>query len=234
MNNRANIEQTLQIGTCVAIFLQNTECNQQAIELCKECLVLLNNSALGIGDQVTKTYKCNIYNTMLKAYKYISDYINAERCARELLPILHDLGETEQEGIVRFKLAEMYCNQRKFEQARKLYEIAVGNMKAIGKRRGEADGYNALGSMSNSLHEYLKAKEYFEKALAINIEIGDKGGEAINYGNIGRVLQSLCEYQKAKEYHEKALAISMEIGDKGGEAKNCGNLGRVLHSLGGS
>ena len=118
VNNRANIVQTLHIGTYVAAFLQKTKRNLQTIELCKECLVLLNNSALGIGDQVTKSYKCNIYNAMFNAYKDISDYKNAERCARKLLPMLHDCGETKQEGIVRFELAECIANRESLNKRR--------------------------------------------------------------------------------------------------------------------
>ena len=39
--------------------------------------------------------------------------------------MLHNFGETEQEGIVKFELAETYRTQRKFEQAEKHYEIAI-------------------------------------------------------------------------------------------------------------
>ena len=233
MNNRADTVKTLRICICVATFLKNTKRHLQAIELCWECLVLLNNTALGITDHLTyKLCKRHIYLVMFNACTDISDCTNAERCARKLLPMLHDSGETIQEGIVRFKLAKIYCRQRKFEQAKKLFEIAVENMKAIGERRGETVGYSALGSVSVLLYEYQKAKEFFKKAVAIATEIGDKGGEATNNRYLGDVYESLGEYQKATEYYEKALVINMEIGDKKGEAVGYGSLGNVLALLG--
>ena len=233
MNNRADTVKTLRICICVATFLKNTKRHLQAIELCWECLVLLNNTALGITDHLTyKLCKRHIYLVMFNACTDISDCTNAERCARKLLPMLHDSGETIQEGIVRFKLAKIYCRQRKFEQAKKLFEIEVENMKAIGERRGEADGYSALGSVSVSLYEYQKAKEYCEKALAISMEIGDKGREAREYQILGISSKKLGEYQKAKEFFKKAVAIATEIGDKGGEATNYRFLGDVYAMLG--
>ncbi|PFX12083.1 Tetratricopeptide repeat protein 28 [Stylophora pistillata] len=209
-----------------------TERDLQAIELCKECLVLLNSIALGEEDQFTIQSIILINDTMMSAYFNISDYTNAERCARKLLFPLHDFGDTKSEGQVRLQLAKILRKQRKFEDARKQYEIAIGNMKTIGERVMEANGYISLGIMLKSLGEYQKAKDYFEKALAIQMQIGDKGGEAATYVILGAVLISLGEYQKAKEYCEKALAIQMQIGDKEGEAAIYVNLGKVLVSLG--
>ena len=233
MNNRADTVKTLRICICVATFLQNTKRHLQAIELCWECLVLLNNTALGITDHLTyKLCKRHIYLVMFNACTDISDCTNAERCARKLLSMLHDSGETILEGIVRFVLAKIYCRQRKFEQAKKLFEIEAENMKAIGERRWEAIGYYALGYVSFSLQEYQKAKEYCEKALAISMEIGDKEGEAREYQILGILFEKLGGYQKAEEFFKKAVAIATEIGDKEGEATNYKNLGDVYALLG--
>ena len=67
---------------------------------------------------------------------------------------------------------------------------------------GEALRYGKLGTVFQSLGEYIKAKEYHQNALAINLEIGDREGEATNHRNLGTVFQSLGENIKAKEYHE--------------------------------
>ena len=233
MNNRADTVKTLRICICVATFLKITKRHLQAIELCWECLVLLNNTALGIIDHLTyKLCKRHIYLVMFNACTDISDCTNAERCARKLISMLHDSGETMSEGIVRCILAKIYCRQRKFEQAKRLFEIAIENMKAIGERKWEVIGYNALGHMSFSLQEYQKAKEYYEKALAISMEIGDKEGEATEYQILGILFEKLGGYQKAEEFFKKAVAIATEIGDKKGEATNYKNLGDVYALLG--
>ena len=73
-----DIKETIRVGLSVALFLQRTERNLQAMDLWKECLILLNNSALGIEDQFTKLCYRSIYVVTFKAYFSISDYTNAE------------------------------------------------------------------------------------------------------------------------------------------------------------
>ena len=232
MDNVKDIKQTIYIGSCVADFLQRTERHLQAIQLCKECLILLNNMALGVEDQFTKLFYRNIYVVMFNAYRSISDYTNAERHARKLLPMIRDSGDKGEEGKLSLQLAEIYYIQSRFVEAKELYVRAIKLMKATGERRKEATAYENLGVVLVSLGDYRKATEHLEKALAIRMEIGDRRGEGVVYGNLGSVFYWLGEYKKAKEYLEKALAIRMEIGDRRGEGAAYGHLGRVFHSLG--
>ena len=232
MENMKDIKETIRVGLTVALLLQRTERHLQAIKLCKECLILLSNIALGTEDKFTKLFYRKIYVVMFKEYFSISDYTNAERLARKLLPIFHDSGDKGQEGRISLWLAEIYYRQSRFVEAKEIYECVIKLMKAIGERREEALAYGNLGAVLTSLGEYQKAKEHHEKALAIRMEIGDRQGEAADYGNLGSVFYSLGEYKKAKEHHEKALAIRMEIGDRQGEAADYDNLGTVFYSLG--
>ena len=48
MNYIAEVKHIIHTGAVVASFLQNTKRNHQAIALCKECLVLLDNLTLAI------------------------------------------------------------------------------------------------------------------------------------------------------------------------------------------
>ena len=232
MNNRESFKKTIFVGTFVANFLQNTKRNLRAIELCKECLVLLNNSALGTEDHFTKSYNHNIYTVMFNAYYAINDDKNAEKCAKKILDMIKDLQAKKKEGVLRLQLAGINHRQRRFLEAARLFENAIKILKEINDKVGEARGNAGLGLVFLSLCEYQRAKEHYEKALAINMEIGDKARAAVNYGNLGTVLHSLGEHHKAKEYHEKALAIDMEIGDRAGVAADYGNLGTVLQRLG--
>ncbi|XP_022807186.1 tetratricopeptide repeat protein 28-like [Stylophora pistillata] len=232
MKKMDKVIQTIHIGIVVAEFLQKTKRNLQAIKLCEECLLLLNNSAMGMEDRIPRTFYAKSNLTLLHAYSDMSDDANAERYARKLLSMSHDFGDTKGEGFFMLTLAMINSRQRKFKEAKKLYERAIGIMKATGERKLEALGYFAAGDLLESLYEYQKAKEYFEKVLAINMEIGDKRGEAGSYGNLGTVSCSLGELQKAKEYFEKALAIIIEIGDEDALAWTCISLGTVLQPLG--
>ena len=232
MDDITDNTKTVHLGSVVANFLKKTERYLQAIELCKECVILLNKSATGTEEQFTKLFYRNIYVVMLKSYFSISDYKNVETYARKLLPMFRDSREKRQEGTLSLQLANIYYGQRRFAEAEELCERAIKIMKAIGERKQEAAAYGVLANILKSRSKYQKAKEYFEKALAIRMEIGDRQGEGLDYGNLGKVFYSLGEYKKAKEYHEKALAICTEIGDRQGEVANYSNLGGVLDSLG--
>ena len=233
MDNITQDHETICVGLLVAMFLSNTGRALQAIELCKECLILLlNNTALCKEDQLTERYSQLIYTAMCKAYVGISDYTNAAIYAWELLVMCHGSGDTDKEGILNLVLAQIYEKQSRIVEAKELSERAVDIMKANGDREGEAAAYLNLGGVFNFLGEYQKAKEYAEKALLIKKEIGDRKGEAECYSALGTELICLKKYKQANEYFQKAHHIRMEIGDKGGEADDYENQAFLFSSLG--
>ena len=62
-------------------------------------------------------------------------------------------------------------------KAREYHEKALAISVEIGDREGEGTRYGNLGTVFQSLGEYVKAREYHEKALAISVEIGDRKGK---------------------------------------------------------
>ncbi len=218
------------IGVILANFLLNTGRGLKAIELCNECLVLLN--IRGIEEQYVKLFKTLIYGTMFNAYYLIGDYTNATKNGRELLVHFRELGERAKEGDFTLALANIYERQCKHEEAKELYERAINIMIETGDRKREARAYEQCGTLCYNLGDYVKAKQYMEKEVAIRIEIGDRKGEARSYEQCGAMFIYLGEYVKAKEYLEKALAIRMETADKEGEAADHGYLGTVFERLG--
>ena len=225
----------LNIAFLVALFLLNSDRIQKAIEICSECLILLNNTDQNSKDQF-KTLLLQFYSAfnllLFKAYRRISDYISAERYGRKLLVLYSESGDLEREGDVSLALAEIVESQNRFTDAKQLYEKAVNIKRLTGEQIGEASACARFGIMLHKLGENLKAKEHVERALAIATEIGDKEGEASCCENLGTLLQLLGECDKAKQYFKKALLIRTEIGDRKGEATDYGHLGTVFHSLG--
>ena len=163
LDNKKDIKKVIQIGSLVAKFLEKTERYQQAIGLCKECLTLLNNSALGTEEQLTKLIYCNVHVVMFNAYFSNSNYTNAERYARKLLPMFRDSGDKGQEGTLSLHLANIYYGQSRFVEAKQLCERAIKIMKATGERGEEAEAYGLLGNILESRCEYLKAKKYITR-----------------------------------------------------------------------
>ncbi len=222
--------QTISIGFIVATFLFNTCRVLKAIELCKECLIILDNTSL-IKEANKFLYK-KIYWTMLLAYRFINDDSNTIKYATKFLPFVRECGDRFKECAVSRMLAKSYFRQSKYVESKEHSEKALIISTEIGDKIGEATCYNDLGRVYQSVGETEKAKKHHMKALAIRKEIGDNIGEACCYEELGRVYQSLGEHEKAEEYHVKALAIRREIGDRNGVASCYGNLGVVFQTVG--
>ena len=211
----------MNIAFLVALFLLNSDRIQKAIEICSECLILLNNTDQNSKDQF-KTLLLQFYSAfnllLFNAYRRISDYISAERYGRKLLVLYSESGDLEREGDVSLALAEIVESQNRFTDAKQLYEKAVNIKRLAGEQVGEASACARFGIMLYKLGENLKAKEHVERALAIATEIGDKEGEASCCENLGALLHSRGECDTAKQYLQRAIVIRTEIGDREGEA----------------
>ena len=198
MNNTEEIIQTIFIGTCVATFLRNTSRFLQAIKLCKECLILLNNKGLGKGKELVELAYRSIYSSLFETYCLLNDHTSVIERGRKLLDVLRGCGKKFQESLVTYKLAELYHLQSKYQEAKRLYKEALSIMIKIDERQGQSACYGNLGNVYTSLSEYGKAETYLKNALVITKEIGDKRGEAACYGNLGTVYESLGQYGKAE------------------------------------
>lgn len=229
-DNMRSIGEVLQvISICLAIanFLLSTCRVQKAIEVCKECVVVILNNNAVITEEVIQIACKGLYWTMLEAHCLINDYTSAIKYGKKLLVIVHKLGEKVNESKISLKLAVLHQQQSKHEEARKLCEKALAINEEVGDRVLKASCYGHLGVLFQSRAEYAKAQNYLEKSLAIRREMGDRNGESSCYGNLGNLFCSLGEYSKANDYLKKAAVIKREIGDKCGEASSYGNLGSM-------
>ena len=232
MDNIWEILQTIYIGAVVATFLFNTGRVIKALDIFNECLVLLNGKALETIKELTTPILIYVYRKLLDGYTRVYDHTRALQCGKKLLVTLHISGQKEVEGITLLKLANIYYQTSKYEQAKQFYEKALSIMIQISELEHVGTCYGNLGIVFLSVGQYTKAEEHLQKALVIRKEIGDKEGEASDYGNLGSVFNSVGQYTKAEEYLQKALVIRKEIGDKEGEASDYGNLGTVFQSVG--
>ncbi|XP_066017941.1 tetratricopeptide repeat protein 28-like [Pocillopora verrucosa] len=231
----------MSIALFVALFLLNSDRIQKAIEICSECLILLNSTdqnSKGQFDSVLLQFYSDIYTVLFCAHRHISDYISAERYGRKLFDlyrasgIITETGDREGEATDYENVGTMLLSLGQYDKAREYLQEALVIRTEIGDRNGEATCYGNLGAVFKSLSQYDTAKEYLQKALVIKTKIGDRKGEASCHGNLGTVFLALGQYDKAKEYLQKALVIRTEIGDRKGEASCHGNLATVFLSLG--
>ncbi|MCO0638361.1 hypothetical protein M8745_20715, partial [Lutimaribacter sp. EGI FJ00014] len=82
----------MSIALFVALFLLNSDRIQKAIEICNECLILLNNTDQNSKDPFISLIYTAIYTALFGAYRSISDYISAERYGMKLLVLLSETG----------------------------------------------------------------------------------------------------------------------------------------------
>ena len=223
--------QAISIGITIATFLLNTRRVLKAIELLKECLIILNNKTV-IKEEAIQAFHEKIYFKISDAYCLIKDYTSALQYGKKLLVMCQTRGEKVKESRLSLLLASLYQEQGKYLEAKELCEKALAINTEIGDREGEASCYVDLGLVFRSLGEYIKAKDYLVRAMNISKAIGKRSAEASCYITLGSVFYSLGEHHKAKELTVKALLIVKEIGSKRGEACCYGNLGGIYLMLG--
>ena len=140
----------MSIALLIALFLLNSDRIQKAIEICSECLILLNNTDQNSKDQF-KTLLLQFYSAfnllLFKAYRRISDYISAERYGRKLLVLYSESGDLVKEGDVSIALAEIFESQNRFTDAKQLYEKAVDIKRQTGEKTDEASACERCGDM---------------------------------------------------------------------------------------
>ena len=203
MDNISEILQTFRIGVVVATFLFNTGRIIRAVDIFNECLVLLNGKALETIKELTTPLLIYVYRKLLDGYTRVYDHTRAIECGKKLLVTLHNSGQKEVEGITLLKLANIYYQRSKYEEAKQFYEKALSIMIEVGNNRGVKTCYGDLGTVFYSVGQYTKAEEYLQKALVIIKQIGDKEEEASAYENLGVVFKSVGQYTKAEEYLQK-------------------------------
>ena len=96
MNNLGYVFQIIGVGLAIATFLLNTGRGVKAIEVCKECLIFVNNVVpKSKEEQLFKLVSCAaIYETLIMAYCLISDDTNAIEYSMQRLEICKELKKT--------------------------------------------------------------------------------------------------------------------------------------------
>ena len=144
MNSIKEAISAIFIGIVVADFLRKTGRVLQAIEVYKECLIILHSQAKAIDRSLANFTFRAIYKRIISAYVYVKDYISAEKYLRELLLYLGS-NDTAEKGWLHLNLAEILQVQSKLMEAWKFYESAINIMKTMGNIHGQALCYANLG-----------------------------------------------------------------------------------------
>ena len=231
MYSKEEVVQAIQIAYRVSAYLLKTNRVQNAIELCKENLLLVKHKLLESEKEFVIRCKMMVHIQMFLGYKRTKQHRNEIEIGRKIIAASRTSGQRDLEGEVTILLAQLYRHQCDYNEATELYTKALSIATQTGNKEMEGPCYINLGSIFQCLGVCAKAAEYDEKALAIAQENGDRETEVACYGNLVRTFVSFGEYVKAKEYQEKALVVAQKNGNWKEEAACNGNLGRISFSL---
>ena len=231
MYSKGEFVQAIKIAYRVSSYLLRTNRLQNAIELCKENLFLVNQKLLESEKEFVIRCKMMVHIQMFLGYKLTKEHRNAIEIGRKIIAASRNTGQRDLEGEMTILLAQLYRHQGDYTEATELYTKALSIVTQTGNKQREGLCYINLGNIFQCLGVCAKAAEYHEKALAIAQENGDRETEVACYGNLVRTFASFGEYVKAKEYQEKALVVVEKNGNWKEEAACYGNLGRISFSL---
>ena len=225
--------QALFVGMLVAGFLFHTNRLQKAIEIYKECLVLLGYKASKKEKQSPEIVREGIYIQLFNCYVSTNDHKNGIEYGQKLLELVRS-GNARKVRVenLMFHLAKLYERQGRYKEVKSLLEEALTILTSTGNRQGQVSCNLKLGKVCQSLFEYDMAKKCFEQARSITRVIGDRRNEASCNANLGTLSWFLSKNHNATKYLKKSLEIRKEVGDKQGEAADYGNLANVFQSLG--
>ena len=152
MDNILEILQTIHIGAAVATFLFNTGRIMKAVHIFNECLMLLNGKALETSKELTTPLVINVYHKLIDGYTLVYDHTRAIECGKKLLVTLRNSGQKEAAGMTLLKVANIYCQTSKYEEAKQFYEKALSIMIKAGNNRRVGTCYGNLGTAVSYTH----------------------------------------------------------------------------------
>ena len=88
------------IGITISRFLSETGRVLQAIEVFKECLIILRSHAQAINSSLANFVFRVIYKEMICAYLRIKDFTSAEKCLKELFLYLDSKTPLKKDGYI--------------------------------------------------------------------------------------------------------------------------------------
>ena len=128
--------------------------------------------------------------------------------------------------------ASFHRQRGNYEEARSLYEVAIGVAKELGDDQGLAASLHNLGIVAQHQGHYQKAKELYNQSLEIKRSLGDQAGIASSLHQLGIIAQLQGHYQEAKDLFNQSLEIKRSLGDQAGIAKSLGQLGTIAQDQG--
>lgn len=108
MYSKEEFVQAIKIAYSVSWYLLNTNRVQNAIELCKENLFLINHKLLESEKDFVIRCKMMVHIQMFLGYKLTKEHRNAIEIGRKIIAASRNTGQRDLEGEMTILLAQLY------------------------------------------------------------------------------------------------------------------------------
>jgi tetratricopeptide (TPR) repeat protein len=134
----------------------------------------------------------------------------------ELARLEQSDGVQRQTGLAWTDLADVLCNQKRYNEAKTAYQVALEIDEELGDTRGMAVDNGQLGTLAYVQGELAEAEERYKEALSLFQSIAEPAHEAIYTHQLGIVYQFAEQWEAAEQAYRQAARLKEEQGLLGG------------------
>jgi len=126
----------------------------------------------------------------------------------------------------------MLATRGHLDEARELYEAALGHAQAVGDIRSVAITLGNLGVLLGEMNLLEEAKAANERARTIHREVGNRQFEGIALADLAYIEGRLGDFESARRHFDEAMAINLAVGNRRNVAAVHGYRGQVERAAG--
>ncbi|GAA2803427.1 ATP-binding protein [Saccharopolyspora taberi] len=152
---------------------------------------------------------------MFAGYQQANDWYEQERPNLVAATrVAEETGMRDLAARIPAVLRGIYANRNHFDDWFATATLALGAVRGLGDRAGEADVLESLGKAHTQSSNPAEAIRFQQAALAIRAELGDTAGEIGPTNAIGLTHLRTRALPEAREWFERAAEIAAELDDE--------------------
>ncbi|MFL3008391.1 MAG: tetratricopeptide repeat protein [Candidatus Neomarinimicrobiota bacterium] len=176
-------------------------------------------------DQEKTVYDPEAYELYLKAKSLYATSDNYKDSQRSMEMMLESVRSDDNLISAKLSLGQMYYEERKYEEANKLYSSALSKSKSLSDNANLAETLRKQGMLYRKQKDIDTAVEKFNEALSIVKVMNDRNAMAKILNSFGILYYRTNKKEEALQNWLEALKIAEEFDDKLKTAKYLNNLG---------
>ncbi len=148
-------------------------------------------------------------NLAIVAWKY-GDLAQARSLALDALQRHRQVGDIRNESRTNLLLGIIADNERRYDEAREIFESVLSLARETGDRQVESGAYAELGLIASHQGEMDQAIASFEQNLRLVRETGSIWNEGVTLDNLGDAKLRLGDFAGAQAAYEQSLRLAQQ------------------------